>query len=283
MEHTRELAIKFWKNAEKSVGEYRDMDIAVKAISETDIKECVRHAFRDLTVRTMQKNDTYKETALSLDDMAKACCDENDGLYPLLEAWFQKPAHQDFDTWHTKACDKVIAFLKRYYIPADCSYGKAQKIVNMTIKNLYALCAVKNIEDIYATHFQPCHVPLDSFTLEWFYRENKKQKNKITKGKIASWSAIDAYGNGEADEYSAADGQKYYTYYYFQKKFRDLYPNDISPLQAEFIYWPLIQKELAAENFLFALTENITKEDKQKIREKSLQEKINDIKELLNA
>jgi hypothetical protein len=70
MEHTRELAIKFWKDAEKSVGEYRDMDIAVKTISETDIKECIRHTKATLTkttpLMTMLSHRCWKKSMVAL-------------------------------------------------------------------------------------------------------------------------------------------------------------------------------------------------------------------------
>lgn len=282
MEYTRALPIKFWQDAEKRVGKCPDIDIAVKSICEADIKESVRHAFRDLTVRTMHKRNKYKNGSLSLDKLAKECCDAKNGLYSMLDNWFLKETTKSFDQWHKDACDAVKIFLGQYYVSADCTCGKAQKIVNMSIKNLYALCVVKGIEDKYELRFQYCHVPLDSFTLEWFCRECIKRKQVLTKGNVLNWSAIDAYGDDKTDTYDK-DGKNYYTYYYFQKTFRNWYSGKPTPLQQEFVFWPQIQLEIAAENFLFALEEDIALEEKQKIRSNSLEEKLNQIRRHLHC
>lgn len=284
MANIKALAEKFWKNAEKAVGKYEAYDASDKSISKADIEESVRHAFRDLTVRTMKKKDNYKKVSINLDDMASKACGEACNLSSLISQLMGESLTKEaFDAWHESTCEEVAQFLKEYYVPEDCSYGKAQKIVNMSLKNLYALCTVKGIDDQYAPFFRWCHVPLDSFTLEWFCRESIAHKQAVTKGKVLNWSAIDQYGDKDTDEYVATDEKKYYTYFYFQKKFREWYPDSVTPLQAEFIHWPQIQTELAAENFLFALIDDITTQKKQEIRGKSLEEKLNDIKEHLNA
>lgn len=284
MVDTKDLAIKFWKKAEKTVGKYDEFDAAVKTICPEDVKESVRHAFRDLTVRTMKKSNAYQNVVISLDDMASEACKGPFELSSLiLQLTGKRLTAEAFDTWHKNTCDQAVEFLKEYYVPEDCSYGKAQKIVNMSLKNLYALCVVKGIEDQYASLFRYCHVPLDSFTLEWFCRECFAHGQPVTKGKILNWSAICKYGDKDTDEYMAADKKQYYTYFYFQKKFREWYSDTITPLRAEFIHWPRIQMELAAENFLFALEDDITTKQKQQIRERSLAEKLNDIRDRLNV
>ena len=214
--YKKEIAIKFWDDSEKAVGAYRDMKIENKTIREEDIKESIRHAFRDLTVRTMKKLEGEEEEdkeppeeglgsaivggALGgngwLDGLATASCAQADGLSVRFNEWFQmEPDEDKFDAWHKETCDWIIVFLKEYYVPEDCTYGKAQKIVNMTFKNLFALCVKKDIDEQYSKHFEYCHVPLDSFTLEWFQRECIKREVKITKGKVANWSAIRVYGD----------------------------------------------------------------------------------------
>ena len=54
-------------------------------------------------------------------------------------------------------------------------------------------------------------------------------------------------------------------------------------MQQEFVFWPQIQLEIAAENFLFALEEDIALEEKQKIRSNSLEEKLDQIRRHLRA
>ena len=271
-------AISFWENAEKAVGKCPHIDLQSGTIDEIDIKESIRHAFHDLTARTMEKNSENKGKSLSYDGMSEACCAQKDGLYTLVDAWIKKTSTFafDFDSWHKEACDQVISFLNQYYVPKDCTYGKAQKIVNMTFKNLYALCVKKGIADTYTDRFQGCHVPLDSFTLEWFYRNDKKN---ITKGKILNWSGINAYGDENTELYSA-DKSTYYTYFYFQKIFRSWYPGNPTALQAEFVMWSDIQKEMTAESFYFAL-KNLSKEDRNKFKELPLAKKLAEIKNAL--
>ena len=57
---------------------------------------------------------------------------------------------------------------------------------------------------------------------------------------------------------------------------------DISPLEMEFIVWPQIQMELAAEGFLFGLEENLTNERKKEIKTKTLKDKYDEIAKILN-
>lgn len=277
LKYDKEAVKKFYDRATQKVGLCYD-GTAVASICEADMKESVRRAFRDLTVRTMKRKNA---DSIVLDDLAKNCCDQ--GLYASLDEWINQKTTEDFDVWHKKLCDKIILFLQEYYVEDDCTYGKAQKIVNMTFKNLYAICVKKGIEDVYADRFQKCHVPLDSFTLEWFCRECENQNHKITKERIANWSAIEAYGDGETFEYTAKDNKRYYTYFCFQQIFRNWYrDSDMTPLQAEFMVWPEIQVELAAEGFLLALKENPSEADKKEIHAKTLPAKKEEIRERLN-
>ncbi len=282
--YTKELAIGFWDNSVKAVGEYKEFDIKSKTIRESDIRESVRHAFRDLTVRTMKKVKEKQGEAVSLDGLAKSSCDKDDGLLMRYNVWFQKdPTQDEFDAWHQETCGWVVGFLKDYYASEDCTCGKAQKIVNMSFKNLYALCVKKGIEEHYSKHFYHCHVPLDSFTLEWFQRECVKWKMKLIKGHVPNWSAIRAYGDRDNDEYTTADSKKFYTYFYFQKMFRKWFFDEaMTPLKAEFVFWPRIQKELAAEAFLFSLKENISSKEKEVIKRLPLEDKRKIIKDELN-
>ena len=282
--YKKEIAIKFWDDSEKAVGTYRDMNIENKTICEADIKESIRHAFRDLTVRTMKKLKGKEGGGGWLDGLATSSCVQGTGLSARFNEWFQmEPNKDEFDAWHKKTCDWIIGFLKEYYVPEDCTYGKAQKIVNMSFKNLYALCSKKNIEEQYSRHFEYCHVPLDSFTLEWFQRQCVQRTTKIKKGRISNWSAIREYGDKDSDEYDTDDGKKFYTYFFFQKKFREWYSNEQgNPLKAEFVFWPRIQLELAAEGFWFALKEDMEEKEKKEFKKKSLEEKIEEIKNKLN-
>lgn len=133
------------------------------------------------------------------------------------------------------------------------TYGKAQKIINMSFK--YLFCC-EDAKEHYA-HFQYCHMPLDSFTLEWIKRFVKdEKKNALRVGKIDSWSKMQ---NADTEYYIDTNDKEFYPYDRYVKWIRD-YIHDrkwsISPLELEFIIWPIMQKKLAAEGFLIGLQEN---------------------------
>ena len=57
----------------------------------------------------------------------------------------------------------------------ELSTGQAQKIVNVTMKNLYCY----NDADCYENKFKYCHMPLDSYILDWFRDILPEVKNKF--------------------------------------------------------------------------------------------------------
>ncbi len=104
-----------------------------------------------------------------------------------------------FDAWHHEACTIFLDILQKYY--PDAEYGKAQKIINMMFKHLYCMNFGENKSDwlvLNEKYFEHCHLTLDSFTLEWFWREIGERNNikglnnnyKIIKGKIDQWSNL---------------------------------------------------------------------------------------------
>ena len=197
---------------------------------------------------------------------------------------------QTFDHFHDYLCGIWCEYFKKTKKPELGTYGKAQKIVNMSFK--YLRCC--GDADNYRLHFQYCHMPLDSFTLEWFkrevmnwYKKEDKDKDKEFRvGKMSSWSAIE---NDEVED-SASNG-KNYPYSYYLNKIRNYIKNkefELSPLELEFFAWPEIQAHLAAEGFWFALKENMEEKEeaeeeavekgkgKRKEKEKNNKEKKND-------
>lgn len=223
-------------------------------INEKAIEYCVLNALGDFTSRTETRiNNTAKnrtatdplgpqEMLADLQTFQNGCFVNEFANY-FIAAIKNEP---QFDTWHNKMCEIFIACFKGDFV--DLQYGKAQKIVNMTFKYIYCLQDAGTIED-YFTH---CHMPLDSFTLEWFYRVGKTNKknikinNRPMAKKFPSWSKLKYCGN-----YS----NKNYTYLYMDiQNFIRTYlitieNNNCTPLQAEFLIWPQIQFELAAEGF----------------------------------
>lgn len=231
-----------------------------------EIRECIRRAYKDLTVRTMTRRDTVEEENLAATDK---------DLYKAVVAWMKDTARLDFDDWHEETCEKVIAHLKKKYVDEDCTVGKAQKIVNMTFKNLYAKYVTEGKD---TSRFASCHLPLDSFTLEWAYRALG-----IVKVHTASWSAIKVYGYApKNDRYKTGNGW-FYTYFSIQDKIRTYFQNkSVTPLQAEFVIWPNIQFEMAAEGFYAQLLKNLDEKTQKaknaEFKKKSISDKRDRIK-----
>ena len=165
-----------------------------------------------------------------------------------IKKYFSGTAPEDmkkFDDLHEKLCEIWADELKNNEHLS--TYGIAQKVVNMAFKYLYCCEGA----DDYKEHFTFCHVPLDSFTLEWCYRRCKNENEPITRESLPAWSTIDKYRVSE----EVATGEGKHSYMYFQNYFRKWFGKqgeneEITPLQAEFIYWPLMREILAAEDFI---------------------------------
>ena len=196
-------------------------------------------------------------------------------IHELLSSYFENEAPSDedtFDNTHQTLCENVIKHFKK--INYDIEYGKAQKIVNMSFKYLYCF------DDAPEEYFKYCHLPLDSFTLEWIYRNVLSDHKKYQKGKIAFWSKLQK-GQPEQDEYRGADGKQYYSYDFYVKKVREYLADtskEYTPLQLEFKIWQEIQMDLAAEAFWSALNPDADKDEKIKFQEKDTKKKLETIK-----
>ena len=140
----------------------------------------------------------------------------------------------DFDKWHHTSADMFLTVLQKYY--AKANYGKAQKIINMMFKHLYCMnFGGKNAWQVLDEgYFQYCHMPLDSFTLDWLYR-----RDGIA---ICEWSNL---------EYVSVTGstKKASTFYNdYVIRVRKQFPLlGLSAFQGEFYIWPQMQITQALE------------------------------------
>lgn len=216
-----ELAKHFWEDGAK------------KSIDESGIKESLRRALNDFTPRTeeIKKKITRDEM---LEKLEKKECNF---LTEFVKYFKEAPAksRNDFDDWHHEMCEKFRACFNDNF--ENLQYGKAQKIVNMTFKNIYCLNGAESKE----AYFEHCHMPLDSLSLEWVYRTMKPtNKEKYTREKIPAWSKLRYENEGNAPKLSYKSIQED-----IRKHFEN--SNEWTPLKAEFVIWPQIQLELAAE------------------------------------
>lgn len=244
-------------------------------VDKDALLDALKLAFPDITPRTMRRDPAWSSTAgcVEFSQMSETLFTysyKGKKFGDQLKDWFDKPYLADpeewqkaFDEFHGIACETVMDFIKtQCYEPKCITYGKAQKVVNMTFKHIYCLDGAYNKEE----WFIPCHIALDSFTLEWFCRNVKG----VTKGCVDSWSALQNAtdkNNKLPDRYAdmkmytkavdKGDGKKseinwFYTYEQIVALIRSYFAGDhpfkgLFPLQAEFYIWPEIQLHLAAE------------------------------------
>ena len=283
--HTK-LAENFWNGCveKNNIGVEKDKTLKIAdengQICEESIKSiryCLYRALKDFTDRTTTKS--YPKQPLGPANKLNRL--EGAGfLANFIEYFKSRPKDlAEFDEWHHTMCEKFLDIFKNDY--KDLKYGKAQKIVNMTFKNIYCLDGAEKYEE----YFEHCHVPLDSLVLEWVCRTGLKKNYprndppRLAKCHCPSWSNL-LYKEGE---YPKKEWSYYYidilTWFrkYFLMKTKDS-DNRWTPFKAEFVIWPQIQFELAAEGLysqLFAIDkDNGSLGKPEAFKKKSVQEKI---------
>lgn len=204
-----------------------------KILENQPIKDAVKdikpHIYNDFTFRT-EKGIKKEAIQPSIDNAIETVRD-----YIL-----QTPNEENqdsFDEKHEKWCKEFTTSCGE---EADfiATIGKAQKVINMAFKYFY--CCQDADEHKHA--FQYCHMPLDSLTLEWVYRKVKPTNGeKYTRNNIPAWSKL-CYD-------SSKENASILSYKSIQEDIRKHFENSTewTPLTAEFVIWPQIQLELAAE------------------------------------
>lgn len=207
--------------------------VSVSVTNTDDIILAIKKAYIDMSPRTF-KNSDPKENNINLNSKKK------ENLFLELADKFAEYMHNgadDFETWHYNICDCFIKHFSEILKeagknPDDATYGKAQKIINMTFKYLYCF----DDAALYAERFEPCHMALDSYILnwvgEWFieqYNEGKSRGEKLSRGKMPKWSKL---------TYKAESG-KGPQYIEIQNAIRDRVSKEFGkpPIEAEFEIW----------------------------------------------
>ena len=175
----------------------------------------IRRAVLDLTARTLKPRSAVNGKLV--DKLADQT--DTNSFFHKIKNYFNAPARseEDFDIWHHEMCNEILHVIREYYTNGDGSlvnYGKAQKIVNITLKSCYCLDGANQKEE----HFKHCHMALDSFTLAWYNRNTDETIH-------TNWS------NLTEDEYkSIVRGIR---------TMQDPVFSTLTPLQKEFLIWPL--------------------------------------------
>lgn len=289
------------------------------------IQIAIKRALRDFTDRTERLKPEYKGQSFSVDRKFNLLCGsdgkehnepENESFVSeFIEYFKSKDKFMDkknFDDWHNKMCEKFLSVFENFY--DHLAYGKAQKIVNMTFKNVYCLEGEKNSDDYY----KHCHMPLDSFTLEWVKRTQawlcsksaessgckRKKAETLCSTKIPSWSNMEnidivddkkkivQYGyitiQEKIREYlKEFAGKNPATKYLIKACNAEIKKKNLTPLQAEFFVWKYMQLELAAEgvyNQFLSFESMDSKEEKDKkeeYRNETINKKLADLQDKL--
>jgi len=299
------LKVKFWDGTYIDEGENGERTSKQFYFNEEGILIAIKRALGDFTDRTEKLTAESGNQSLGVERKFKLLCDT--GNTPMEESFIKKFVdyflHQSvdfknqdaFDKWHHEMCEIFLKVIGPKY-QGGLNYGKAQKIVNMTFKNVYCLKGLHNSEEYYRW----CHMPLDSITLEWVGRTQtsikEEESNYLRKGRIPSWSKMNYE---EKNSFKNSEGKCYYSYKeiqkaiftyfaeYVEKNPATKYLKGCTPFQAEFFVWQYMQLELSAEEFYnqcLSFEELSRKEKgdkKNKFKRKSINEKLEALQSML--
>ncbi len=217
-------------------------------LSDDGLKKCIEKATVDLTPRTME--GSHADIPNYTIHLSRRLA-EDGRLLENLKAWLSSDGDYDFDAWHHTTCEALLPILSDEYSGKPVYYGKAQKIVNMTVKIVYSLLWVNmkaastpQEQDILRKlerKFESAHIPLDRFTLEWFHRRKAGKKTihpRTVNGRtyttyasthFPSWSSL-SYGTGAhcfLPEDATADKWQY-TYPFAVEEVRALFGGEVT-------------------------------------------------------
>ena len=176
-----------------------------------------------------------------------------EAFYNTFSKELQKIFKKEIDFSPEALFDKFIKFFQNYGYTV--TYGQAQKVINMSFKYLYCVDSKNEYKDLYAK----CHMPLDSFTIQWY----KRHIYPISKNTNCKISANDTWSNMD-------DPQKYQAIVNDIKLHlhnasitlngvkEDLPP---TPLEAEFVIWPEEVMNQTVANFNKAIDKNYKETD----------------------
>lgn len=200
-----------------------------KSFDAKGYETAILRATRDLTARTLTPQIPKPEDPVKGTLIATLLDKENENSFlKKIEQYFcdAPRSDKDFDRWHDERCQEILRILRCFYKNqngTDVCYGKAQKIVNMTLKGCYCLQGATQRD----AYFQHCHMALDRFTLAWYNRTLKAANKKTDMTVSTPWSNLDE------TEYKAIQ-------YAIRDLRMDMPPfDDLTALQKEFLIWPV--------------------------------------------
>lgn len=150
-----------------------------------------------------EKDELLLSIALAHNDMARrAQGHTNEVKKASLEWWsnhfnnnnpfvISKP--DDFDKWHLNACETYCKYMNEYMNKQKSpkkfkiTFGRAQKVLNMTFKYLYCTGTYKSDVEKLVSFL---HMTLDGYTLRWYKEQIVKLDPSLKVGDVSEWSKM---------------------------------------------------------------------------------------------
>ena len=117
----------------------------------------------------------------------------------IFDSPFKYTSLSDFDNWHQTICIDYCNHMNSKGFSFIMTYGRAQKVLNMTFKYLYCTSAYKaHVEKIIPF----LHMTLDGYTLRWYkevvikyFNDNRTHgTTKLKVGDVSDWSKMNESG-----------------------------------------------------------------------------------------
>lgn len=226
---------------------FKKDDKAYSKKNVNDIAEVIENfAYMDTTRRTTSDLSGLREKLKNgkfFDKMAKKI---SEYLNESTDIDNGKGKYEHFDRWHNSMCNWIIAETDN--AGNKFSYGKAQKLLNMSLKYIYCF----NDFDNDSTSVSAWHVALDSIMLKWFGNnvEISKERKDLINTILDSYDAEDSEkekcqkcfsSKTEFNKLTWSSKMEYCHYIVIQNLIRDYHSNNSDtpyPFLLEFIVWP---------------------------------------------
>lgn len=216
--------------------------VKTSVVNKEDVILAVKKAYIDMTPRTFTSKNPDDKKQINSDDKEKLFLQMANKFIEYMKG---KVNLSRFDEWHEGFCeffiygDKQTKGFMQILLDAnkdksEATYGKAQKIINMTFKYLYCFDDAKE----YINLFAPCHMALDRYILNWFFDWYKSKWGKDNKGMKLSkhgkyhlpiWSDL---------KYRKESHEFIPQYIEIQNEIKELLSlYDVTRLEAEFVIW----------------------------------------------
>lgn len=175
-----------------------------------------------------------------------------------------------YDEWHKETCIALASELEGLCSEGvTVKPGKAQKLINMSMKHIFCFDNAENAALSGAFRF--CHMPIDRYVLAWYYREVcPKDKRELN------------WGNHEYDEYIKiqhnirnflADCTRNHEYV-------DSNGDPLTPFEAEFYIWNEEKLLQSAYSFTAELS---NKPDRGRMKSETLRKQLEIIMQMIDS